>query len=97
MSGDLDQWIEKAKRCECLTEIEYKALCGKVATKNITTNNNNNNNNNKKNKNNNNNVRLLLRMGLNPHTHIRLTLTLSHINTIGERDFDRGEQHSASE
>mmetsp|Transcript_21994 Transcript_21994/g.39008 ORF Transcript_21994/g.39008 Transcript_21994/m.39008 type:complete len:305 (-) Transcript_21994:389-1303(-) len=30
MSGDLDRWIEKAKRCECLTEIEYKALCGKV-------------------------------------------------------------------
>ena len=94
MSGDLDRWIEKAKRCECLTEIEYKALCGKVATKNITTNNNNN----KKNKNNNNNVRLLLRTGLNlSHTHIRLTLTLSHINTLGERDFDRGEQHSASE
>mmetsp|Transcript_18512 Transcript_18512/g.25740 ORF Transcript_18512/g.25740 Transcript_18512/m.25740 type:complete len:307 (-) Transcript_18512:320-1240(-) len=29
-SNDLDKWIEKAKRCECLTEIEYKSLCGKV-------------------------------------------------------------------
>eukprot|EP00954_Amorphochlora_amoebiformis_P000861 66360-Amorphochlora_amoeboformis.AAC.2 len=31
MSGpDLDKWIDKAKKCECLTETEYKSLCGKV-------------------------------------------------------------------
>eukprot|EP00467_Chlorarachnion_reptans_P002721 CAMPEP_0114509036 /NCGR_PEP_ID=MMETSP0109-20121206/12974_1 /TAXON_ID=29199 /ORGANISM="Chlorarachnion reptans, Strain CCCM449" /LENGTH=310 /DNA_ID=CAMNT_0001688119 /DNA_START=64 /DNA_END=996 /DNA_ORIENTATION=- len=27
---DLDKWIAKAKKCECLTEIEYKSLCSMV-------------------------------------------------------------------